>query len=185
MTVWVALLRGVNVGGITVKSAPLRDVFMALGFDDVRTVLASGNVVFRAESAGDVGSDSAAALKAKIERALSDEFGYVAWIVLQTHAQVDAAAHAFPFDVSVAERQPMVIFGSDDLALAELAAAAASMDRDVDPVSLGDGALFWNPAKGSSTTTPFAKLLGRAQYKARTTSRNLRTLEKVLAAADG
>lgn len=182
MTVWVALLRGVNVGGVTIKSAPLREVFVALGFDDVCTVLASGNVVFRAGS--DAGGDAAAALKAKIERALSDEFGYVAWIVLHTREHVDAAARAFAFDADVASRQPMVIFGSDDLVLAELAGAAASMDHDVDPVRLGDGALFWNPVKGTSTTTPFAKLLAKAGYKARTTSRNLRTLEKVLALAN-
>ena len=161
MTIWVALLRGVNVGGITVKSVPLRDVFIALGFDDVRTVLASGNVVFSAARADDGAFKPEAALKAEIERALGEEFGYAAWIVL---------------------RQPMVIFGSDDLVLAELAEAAASMNPVLDPVRLGDGALYWNPAKGSSTTTPFAKLLAKAQYKARTTSRNLRTLEKVLAA---
>jgi uncharacterized protein (DUF1697 family) len=182
VTIWVALLRGVNVGGITVKSVPLRDVFIALGFDDVRTVLASGNVVFSAARADDGAFKPEAALKAEIERALGEEFGYAAWIVLQTRAQVDAAARGFPFDADIAERQPMVIFGSDDLVLAELAEAAASMNPVLDPVRLGDGALYWNPAKGSSTTTPFAKLLAKAQYKARTTSRNLRTLEKVLAA---
>ena len=48
MTQFVALLRGVNVGGITVKSAELRALFDELGFTDVRTVLASGNVAFDA-----------------------------------------------------------------------------------------------------------------------------------------
>ncbi len=48
MTAWVALLRGVNVGGITIRNADLARVFAGLGFDDVRTVLVSGNVVLAA-----------------------------------------------------------------------------------------------------------------------------------------
>jgi uncharacterized protein (DUF1697 family) len=39
MADWVALLRGVNVGGITIRSADLAGVFRDLGFDSVRTVL--------------------------------------------------------------------------------------------------------------------------------------------------
>ena len=52
MTRYIALLRGVNVGGVTVKSADLAEVFRDLGFTEVRTVLASGNVVFDAARVG-------------------------------------------------------------------------------------------------------------------------------------
>ncbi len=175
---WVALLRGVNVGGITIRSAPLREVFVGLGLDDVRTVLASGNVVFAPDGRAH------AELKLAIERALRAAFDYEAWIVLCTAGQVDAAARAFPFDASDAGRQPMVIFGSDGAVLEELAAAAASMDSAIDPVRLVDGTLYWNPAKGESTSTPFAKLLAARRFKASTTSRNVRTLERVLGVAN-
>ncbi len=178
MTQWVALLRGVNVGGITIKSAPLREVFVGLGLGGVRTVLASGNVLFTADGRAH------AQLKGEIERALTAAFDYEAWIVLRTAAQVDAAARAFPFDAADTSRQPMVIFGSDDAALDELATAAASMDAALDPVRLVAGALYWNPPKGQSTSTPFAKLLAARRFKASTTSRNVRTLERVLAAAN-
>ena len=46
MTEWVALLRGVNVGGATIRGAELHALFADLGFRLPRTVLASGNVVF-------------------------------------------------------------------------------------------------------------------------------------------
>lgn len=177
MTVWVALLRGVNVGGITIKSAPLRELFVGMGFDEVTTVLASGNVAFRSRRTGRRG------LKADIEKALRERFGYDAWIVLCTKADVDAAARAFPFDAADSTRQPYVIFGSEEAALDELVAAAASMDPVVDPVQRGVGVVYWHPAAGSSTDTPFAKLLAKAKYKSTTTNRNLRTLQKVLAAA--
>ncbi|MGL4255586.1 MAG: DUF1697 domain-containing protein, partial [Microbacterium sp.] len=51
MAAWVALLRGVNVGGITIRNADLAEVFGDLGFDAVRTVLASGNIVFETDVA--------------------------------------------------------------------------------------------------------------------------------------
>ena len=57
----IALLRGVNVGGITVKSAPLAATFTEQGFTGVRTVLASGNVAFDAPD----GTTSAALAKLK------------------------------------------------------------------------------------------------------------------------
>jgi uncharacterized protein (DUF1697 family) len=61
----------------------------------------------------------------------------------------------------------------------ELAAAAASVDGVIDPVAKGPGVVYWNPPKGSSTDTAFAKVLAKATYKSRTTNRNLRTLVKI------
>lgn len=176
MTRYIALLRGVNVGGVTVKSAALREVFEELGFDDVRTVLASGNVVFSAPDAAASGD-----LKHRIERALGDRFGYDAWIVLVTRELVERVVGAFPFDASDAGRQPWVLFGSDEAVLDELVETAADADPDVDPIARGEGVVYWNPVKGTTLQTPFAKLLGKPRYKPATTNRNLRTLMKLLA----
>jgi uncharacterized protein (DUF1697 family) len=174
VTRYIALLRGVNVGGITVKSAPLAAVFRDLGFTEVRTVLASGNVVFETSSSSD------AALKRRIEQALADAFGYDAWIVLTTVDHVREVVDAFPFDAADAGRQPYAVFGSDESALDELAETASDLDPAVDPVARGDGVVYWNPVKGTTVDTPFAKVLARARFKAVTTNRNLRTLEKLL-----
>ena len=173
MTAWVALLRGVNVGGITIRSADLAEVFRGLGFDAVRTVLASGNVTFETDAG------ARAALKADIETALRDRFGYDAWIVLVTQDELAAAIDGFPFDETDAARQPWVVFCVDGATRDELTDAAASLDSSVDPVAAGPGVVYWNPAKGSTTDTPFAKVLAKAAYKPRTTNRNLRTLRKL------
>ena len=178
MTEWVALLRGVNVGGVTIRSADLATLLRdGLGFDDVRTVLASGNAVFQTDAAPSARSG----LKSSIEAALRERFGYDAWIVLVTRAEVDRAISAFPFDAEDTSRQPWVIFGSDDAVLDELAEAAASLDDEADPVARGRGVLYWNPVKGTSVDTPFAKLIARAAYRSTTTNRNLRTLQKIVA----
>jgi uncharacterized protein (DUF1697 family) len=171
---WVALLRGVNVGGVTIRSAELRDVLSGLGLADVRTFLASGNAAFRSRrSRGD--------LKPAIEAALRDRFGYDAWIVLVTRSDIETAIASFPFDADDDGRQPWVIFCVDDATRDELTDAAASLDADVDPVAPGPGVVFWNPPKGRTTDTPFATVIARKTYKARTTNRNLRTLRRILA----
>ena len=50
MTRYVAFLRGVNLGKRTVKSAELKAAFEAMGFENVKTLLASGNVLFDARA---------------------------------------------------------------------------------------------------------------------------------------
>ena len=175
MTQFVALLRGVNVGGITIKSAELRALFDELGFAEVRTVLASGNVIFASAK-----RESHASLKRRIEQALRDRFGYDAWIVLVTREELERAADGFPFDADDESRQPWVIFASEAGIVDELTRFADEADPDVDPLAAGDGVVYWNPVKGTTVDTPFAKLLAKPKYKPLTTNRNLRTLRKIL-----
>jgi len=68
-TAYVALLRGINVGGNSlVPMAKLKKVFESMGFKNVKTVLASGNVIFEGEGAG------RDALREKIEGAIEKDF---------------------------------------------------------------------------------------------------------------
>lgn len=64
----VALLRGVNVGGVKVLMGPLRDLARGLGWRDVETYIASGNLVFAARG-------EAAALAAQLRAALAAAIG--------------------------------------------------------------------------------------------------------------
>lgn len=171
MARWVALLRGVNVNGITIRSADLAAVFRDLGYDDVRTVLASGNVVFSAEG-------SLRGLQSSIEQALRDRFGYDAWIVLVPHDTLAAILGAFPFD-SAEDRHDYVLFGSDQGALDDLL-ADLTLDDSVEQVAPGTGVVYWSCPKGSSTDTFFAKRAGAARLKRTTTTRNANTLRKLL-----
>lgn len=175
-TTWVGLLRGVNVGGVTVRSADLRELFDELGFDDVRTVLASGNVVFTASD----GVSQRVTLESRLATALSQRFDYDAHILLATMAEIRAAIEAFPYDTADAARQPWVIFCRDVTTRDALITAAADLDADADPVAAGDRVVYWNPPKGSSTDTPFAKILAKPTYRTTTTNRNVRTLLKIL-----
>ena len=177
MTDWVALLRGVNVGGITIRSADLAGVFRELGFDAVRTVLASGNVAFETDAA----ASARAQLKTQIEAALRDAVRL---------RRLDPAHHR----ATSSRRRSTDSRSTRPTRRASRGSSSASTTRPVTsswrqrhpstPRSTrsrrAPGVVYWNPRKGSSTDTPFAKLLAKKTFKPRTTNRNLRTLAKIL-----
>jgi uncharacterized protein (DUF1697 family) len=178
---WVALLRGVNVGGVTIRSADLAEVFRSIGCTEVRTVLASGNVVFTdpEQAPGAATTDTRSALKLRIERALADAFGYEAWIVLTHQRALAEVVGAYPWP-ETEQVQPYVMFSSQQASLDALLAFAETAGDQPDHVSPGDGVLYWEVPKGSSTDTPFAKESSKARFKPHVTTRNLRTLRKLL-----
>ncbi len=171
----VALLRGVNVNGIAIKSIDLKALFVELGFGAVRPVLASGNVLF------DTDEHDTAALRTRIEQALRKRFGYEAWIVLLTQKTLVAMATAYPFERIDEERHPYIVFGSEPALLDEVMEKAGTVDAHVECLQRGKGVLYWQCPRGASLDTPVAKLLAKPRYKSSTTTRNLRTVEKLLA----
>jgi uncharacterized protein (DUF1697 family) len=175
MTRYVAFLRGVNVAGINIKMADLRKVFAQLGFENARTILASGNVVFES------GRRDRAKLKKQIEAALNAAFGYEAWIVLVDIETLTRIVAAYPFDAEHEGWQPYVLMSSDPAPLNELAELAPELDPALERIELGDGVLYWEVERGQTLNSPFGKATGKKRYKSMTTNRNLRTLRKVLA----
>ena len=182
MSRWIALLRGINVGGASIRSADLAALFRELGFEDVRTVLATGNVDFTTDvDAADTtdvdAADPAAAasLKERIEAALGERFGYEAWIVLIPRIDLAGIVEDYPF-AEDAEHHAYVVFASTAQARADLLDCA----RAEDPVAGGEGVVYWRCPKGASTTEPFAKRIAAARFRATTTTRNITTLRRLI-----
>ncbi len=86
----VALLRGVNLGKRQVVMAELREVLEDAGFEGVRTLLASGNVVLSSKLKG-------AKLEAKLEQAIFDGLGLKTDVHVRDAEQLDAVTVANPF----------------------------------------------------------------------------------------
>lgn len=175
---WVVLLRGVNVAGVTVRSAALSACLQHAGFTGVRSVLASGNVAL--EAADGV---SAQDVRSRVEAALREAFGYEAWVVLLTPQRLAEVAAAYPFDRDDERFHPYVVFSNDTARLAALAAEHTT--NGAESVALAGDVLYWRCPKGSSTDTPFARVSGAARWKPFVTTRNLRTVDKLLAVAGG
>lgn len=91
MTKYVALLRGINLGKRQIKMAELKILFEELGFTDVRTLLASGNVVFAAKDA------KPEALGSKIEAAIKEKFGFDVPVILRSEKEIGALVASNPF----------------------------------------------------------------------------------------
>src|SRR6266545_1627528 len=89
---YIAFLRAINVGGHTVKMEHLRRLFESLGFSNVETFIASGNVIFEASDAH--------TLEQQIERHLQHSLGYAVATFLRTAAELAAIAHYQPFPIS-------------------------------------------------------------------------------------
>ncbi|HWA85210.1 MAG TPA: DUF1697 domain-containing protein [Opitutus sp.] len=91
---YIAFLRGMNLGRRRIKMDALRALFAALGFDDVATFIASGNVLFTAKSRDE------AKLARQIEQHLRDSLGYEVPTFLRTRTELAAALAFEPFPVT-------------------------------------------------------------------------------------
>jgi uncharacterized protein (DUF1697 family) len=91
MPKYVAFLRAINVGGHTVKMDYLRSLFESLGFSNVETFIASGNVIF------DSTSKSTTVLEKKIEKFLLQTLGYEVGTFIRTSSELAEIAQHKPF----------------------------------------------------------------------------------------
>ncbi|MEO8908443.1 MAG: DUF1697 domain-containing protein [Microbacteriaceae bacterium] len=177
MARYVALLRGVNVGGIVITMADLAAAFRALGYSAVKTVLASGNVAFDADAPD-------AELKPAIEAALVERFGYDALVHVLTIEELGRIVEAFPFDAEREGWHRYVIFLMGDAPTID-ERRQSLLDLELDPaverLAGGNGVLYWTVERGRTLSSVVGKESGRARYRSSTTTRNLRTLLKLLA----
>lgn len=91
-TTWIALLRGVNVGGRNkLLMQALREAMERAGFANARTYIQSGNCVFDAET------NDPAAVAAEVSALIQREFGFEPRIVALTREQLEAAIAANPY----------------------------------------------------------------------------------------
>jgi uncharacterized protein (DUF1697 family) len=172
MTKYAAFLRGVNVGGVNLKMAEVAAALTDAGFANVRTILASGNVLLES-------SAKVAAVRKKAEATLRERFGYAAWVLAYDIDTVRAVANAYPFQREVDGYQSYVTFVADPAVLDELAALSGKAGPD-EKISRGDGVVYWQVPKGSTLDSTIGRTMGKPRYKSSTTTRNLRTLDKVL-----
>jgi uncharacterized protein (DUF1697 family) len=94
MSKYITFLRAINVGGHTVKMDSLRQLFESLGFSDVETFIASGNVIFEAKTG------NTKALEKKLETCLHEALGYEVATFIRTDAEVAEIAKYKPFPQS-------------------------------------------------------------------------------------
>ena len=170
---YVALLRGINVGGKTlIKMADLKTCIEELGLDDVSTYIASGNVLFGSRAR------DARRLEKKIEGAIERRFALpVTIVVLDRDAYariVKAVPESWIGDSSVRANVAFVRRGTD----AKQVVRELHPDPAVEEVKAIDGAVLWATRRDALNKSVMRKLIGGAAYK-QLTVRNLNTTLKL------
>jgi uncharacterized protein (DUF1697 family) len=166
---YVALLRGINVGGKTlVKMADLRTCAEELGLDEVSTFIASGNLLFESRER------SAARLETKIERAIEKRFELPVKVVVLDRAAYARIVKAIPKswagDKTLRANVAFVRRGTN----AKEVVRQLQPDAAVEEVKALDGAILW----ATKRDAVMRKLIGGAAYK-ELTVRNLNTTLKL------
>ena len=171
--VFVALLRGVNVGGNNMISMrELKESFETLGFDDVTTYINSGNIVFKTRE------KDARKLEKKIEQMLSRDYQLNSKVVLRSVDELEKLVKSLPSSWSDSSRKYNVIFlrhtiDSEDI-LAEM-----PIKKDIEEVLYRPGTLLWSAQATKLNETSMVKLSTRKIFQDMTV-RNLNTTKKLL-----
>jgi uncharacterized protein (DUF1697 family) len=177
MELHVAFLRGMNLGGRRIKNDELRAEFEALGFTDVATFRASGNVIFRPRK----GDGDAAALSAEIESGLGEALGYEVPVFLRSGAEVAEIAARQPFDPGTVEASKGKLQVS--LLLAKPGAAARkealALATEEDRLAIEGRELYWLPSGGISESELDLKAIEVALGP--DTRRTMGTIEQIAA----
>lgn len=179
---YVALLRGINVGGKNlIKMTDLKASFEALGLEDVKTFIQSGNIVFSSDES-DVKK-----LTSRIEAALSKTFNYKSRLVLRSQSQMKRIVTKAPkgFGTEPAKYRYDVIFLKEPLTAAK-AMKSVTVREGVDEAHAGTGVLYFSRLDARASQSYLTRIIGMPIYQDMTI-RNWNTTTKLLALmeADG
>lgn len=158
---YVALLRGINVGGRNkIAMADLRAAFEDHGFDSVCTYIQSGNVLFDAATA------SVDALEDDIERMLEQQFGIPLVVVVRSRRQLKAVIDNAPsgFGGKPDTYHSDTIFLKRPLT-SKGAMRVVDLRDEVDQAWAGTGVVYFARLSARRTQSRMSKIVGTPEYK--------------------
>jgi uncharacterized protein (DUF1697 family) len=180
MAAYISLIRGINVGGNKlIKMDALKALHEALGFGDVKALLASGNVVFSAKDR------DRKRLPNAIEAAIEKEIGFRPTVIVRSAAELKTIAERNPF-AKMAKTDPghlvwMALAGKPHASAKARLAKAYAGPEEVEIAGEDAYVTYPNGIGRSKLTNVFLeKHLGVAG-----TARNWNTVKKLLEIVDG
>ena len=171
--IYVALLRGINVGGNNkIPMKLLKETFLRAGMQDVVTYINSGNVVFKA-SDYDIKE-----LSELLEKAIFNDFALDIKVLLRTHEDFHKLLALIPEAWSNdAATKCDVLFLWDEITSQELI-SQVNIRPDIEMVISSDYEVIWCVPKDKVTKSSLVKLIGTKAYKL-ITVRNINTTRKI------
>ncbi|HGH7175885.1 TPA: DUF1697 domain-containing protein [Bacillus wiedmannii] len=177
MTIYIALLRGINVGGHKIiKMATLKQMFESIGLKQVKTYIQSGNIVFKSE-------EDIIFLKERIQSEIKNVFGFDVPVMLSTHDEFINIIKRCPYKADS-------LLEGESIHVAFLANELSEKERDLLLMQKNDTEdcyidekvvylFFKNSIRNSKLMNQFQKLHTPA------TVRNWRTVNKIKTIVDG
>lgn len=175
---YVALLRGINVGGRNkVAMADLREAFEADGQQAVRTYIQSGNVIFESDA-------PRASLEDRLEAVLERRFGIPLVVVVRSHRQLRDVVQRAPsgFGVKPDTYHSDVIFLKAPLSSTQ-AMRVVSLREGVDEAWAGSGVLYFARLSERRVQSHMGRIVGTPEYQLMTI-RSWSTTTKLLSLLD-
>ncbi|HET8572532.1 MAG TPA: DUF1697 domain-containing protein [Edaphocola sp.] len=171
MNQYIALLRGINVGGRNLKMAEIKACLEQNGYQNVITVLQTGNIILDSPL-------KVPDLKTALETLLQKQFGYPAQLLICRPGQMSAIISRFPFETGEHEHRYIIFMESGRPE--EMIAGAPAVDKPVETVQAAEEVVYWRVQKGLTLDSPFGKYMNKMTGKYLLTTRNVNTLEKIL-----
>jgi uncharacterized protein (DUF1697 family) len=172
-TQYLALLRGINVGGKNIiKMAELRTFLEGIGLEDVRTYIQSGNILFRS-------GDSPTHITSKLEESLSSRFSYSARVLVFSEDEYLLALKAAPDGWGQTQDfKHNALFTLPETSPEEILQRLPARKPEYESVTAGPRVLFWTASKEHLGKTSMMRLSRHALYKSLTV-RNHKTVFKL------
>jgi len=170
MTKFIAFLRAINVGGHTVKMDHLRALFESLGFSNVETFIASGNVLFESIE------KNTAKLEKTIAGHLEKELGYAVDTFVRTLQELNEIKRRCPFMAGKKDDNVYVAFLHEPLSAEKVSILIASKNKFNDFAAIGRE-IYW--LRLNRDDSIFLKSSLERILKISTTIRGMSTISKV------
>ena len=177
-TRYVALLRGINVGGRNrITMADLRALFDHAGFGDVATYIQSGNVLFSSERARDT-------LESDIEALLAERLESPPVVVVRSHRQMRSIVAGAPAEYTAREQDHHrdVVFVKAPLTAGQ-AMGVVALREGVDDAWPGPDVVYFSRLSAQRTRSKMNRIVGTPEYRLMTI-RNWATTTRLLTMLD-
>lgn len=173
MPKYIAFLRAINVGGHVVKMDQLKSLFLELGFENVETFIASGNVIFDSKS-------PAKSLEQKIEKHLEQSLGYEVKTFIRSTKELAAINQyrSFDDDERNADGNTLYVGFLAKQPSKEAQKNLESKSSPVDGFHLNDRELYWLYRRNNGESKFYGGLLEKT-LGMQATIRNFNTVQRL------
>lgn len=173
MSKYVALLRGINVGGNKkVDMKTLKKAFEKLGYEDIKTYINSGNVIFNTSET------NTNKIVKEIEKKIEDTFGFQVDVLIRTRKNIKMLCEKIPSTwTNDKENRTYIMFLQDEFDSKD-SLGLLDVNKEVDKLKYMDGAIVWHVLKKDYSKSGIQSLIKSKVYK-NMTARNINTVRKL------